>query len=40
MAAERSGGTARKRSVKARMGKRMMRSGGLIKGGDECHEPR
>jgi hypothetical protein len=37
VAAERRGGTVRKRRVKARIGSRMMRSGGLINGGDECH---
>jgi hypothetical protein len=40
VAAERRGGTVRKRRVKARIGSRMMRSGGLINGGDECHELR
>lgn len=40
VAAERSGGTARKRSVRITIGKRMMSSGGLSKGGEECHERR
>jgi len=38
--AERSGGRARKRMVRMTMGKRMMISGGLSKGGDECQERR
>jgi len=37
--AERRGGTVRKRRVKARIGSRMMRSGGLSNGGDEFHAP-
>ena len=38
--AERIGGTARKRSVRITMGKRMISSGGLSKGGEECQERR